>query len=59
MRGGLMIPSQRVQFDQLVGQLWDGEMGDVEFTEVALDMGASLSAIHEALMEVREEDGTL
>ena len=54
-----MSPSQLIHFEQLVGTLWDGQMGEVEFTEAALDMGASLTAIGEALQEVREEDGNL
>lgn len=53
-----MTPSQHAKFSNLVDQLWSGEIGEVEFFEVGLDMGASLTALHEAINDVREEDGT-
>ncbi len=52
-----MTPSQQIKFNLLINQLWDGQCGEVEFVEVALDMGASLTAISAALEELRAEDG--
>lgn len=45
--------------DELIDAIWAGDMGEVEFTEVALDQGLSLDEINQVLNDVREEDGVL
>jgi hypothetical protein len=52
-----MTPEQFRQYHLLVDALWGGEIGEVEFTETALDLGASLERINQVLNEVRAEDG--
>lgn len=54
-----MTREQLHQFDDLVDALWSGDVGEVEFTEVALELGARLDRINQALTDVREEDGVI
>jgi hypothetical protein len=43
--------------EQLIDAIWSGDMGEVEFTEVALDQGLSLAEINAVLIDIRAEDG--
>ena len=54
-----MTSTQLYQYNHLVSALWEGNVGEVEFTEVALELGASLERVNQAIGEIREEDGTL
>jgi hypothetical protein len=54
-----MTSVQLYQYNHLVSALWEGNIGEVEFTEVALELGATLERVIQAIGEIREEDGTL
>jgi hypothetical protein len=41
--------------DELISAFAAGDMGEVEFTERALELGMELSEINEAINEVRAE----
>jgi hypothetical protein len=43
---------------QIIDAYWAGDIGDVEFTELALQAGMSTEEIGKTLAEVREEDGS-
>ena len=45
--------------DKLIDAFWAGEIGEVEFFEVGLDLGMDTDEIGQVLSDVREEDGTL
>ena len=45
------------QIEILKDMFWDGQIGDVEYFELATDAGASLTEIGDFLTEVREHDG--
>ena len=45
------------QFEIIKDMFWSGEIGDVEFFELATDAGATLKQIGDFLAEVREQDG--
>jgi hypothetical protein len=51
-------PEHSLEVDRLIAGLWDGEIGEVEFFERALETGMSINQIGAILDEVREEDGT-
>lgn len=44
--------------DQLIDALWAGDVGEVEFAELALELGMEAHEIGQVMSEVREEDGT-
>lgn len=46
------------EINNLREAFWAGDMGEVEFTECALESGMSLEDIGAFLQEVREEDGS-
>jgi len=45
--------------ERLVDAFWLGDVGEVEFVELALDAGMSMDEINQVLNDVREEDGVL
>lgn len=47
------------RFHQLVTMLEDGQIGDVEFTELALEAEATTEQIAQALADTRAEDGEI
>jgi hypothetical protein len=51
-----MMPNQ---LEILQDLFWSGEVGEVEFFELALDVGATVKQIGDFLAEVREQDGIL
>lgn len=44
--------------NQLIDALWAGDVGEVEFAELALGLGMEAHEIGQVMSEVREEDGT-
>lgn len=43
----------------LIDGLWAGDLGEVEFTELALEAGMSIEEIGQTLSDIREEYGVL
>jgi hypothetical protein len=43
--------------DQLIDAYWAGDMGDVEFAELALGLGMEAHEIGQVMSDVRTEDG--
>jgi hypothetical protein len=50
------MPNPNVQLSDIIAGFFAFEFGEVEFTELALEHGASLEKIKECLAERREED---
>lgn len=50
------IDTECQDWEVLIGQLEMGEIGDVEFTELALEAGMSLERIGKELAATREEE---
>jgi hypothetical protein len=51
-------PEHTTEVDLLIAGLWDGEIGEVEFFERALETGMSVKQINAVLDEIHDEDGT-
>lgn len=51
-----MTDAQITKFSALIEAFENGDVGQVEFFEVGLEIGASLTALNEVLESVREED---
>lgn len=47
------------RWQQLKNMLESGDIGDVEFTELALESGESIEHIEQALADARAEDGEI
>lgn len=47
------------QRDELIDRLWAGEIGEVEFAEMAFNLGMEAHEIGQVMSDVREEDGTI
>lgn len=52
-----MTSEQRRRFDLLIDALWNGDVGEVEFLEVSLELGADLGRINQVIDEIKMEDG--
>lgn len=44
--------------DELIDALWAGEIGEIEFAELAFKIGMEAEEVGETLANIREEDGT-
>jgi hypothetical protein len=44
--------------DELIDQMWGGEIGEVEFFERGMQLGMSLEEIGSIITDIRVEDGT-
>jgi hypothetical protein len=45
--------------EEIIDAYWAGDMGDVEFAELALEAGMEAHEVSQVMNDVREEDGTL
>jgi hypothetical protein len=45
--------------DELIDALWAGDIGEVEFAELGIELGMEAHELAQVMSDVREEDGTL
>ena len=43
--------------DNLIDQIWQGEIGEIEFFERGMQLGMSLEELGTIVSDIREEDG--
>jgi hypothetical protein len=51
-------PEHGPEVDRLIAGLWDGEINQADFAQLALKAGMSVKQINAVLDEIHDEDGT-